>query len=214
MHVLVETNWVVGCAAPAHHQDPAARALLDRAGAGEVKLYLPAVCLNEARRAIQKFQPRHEANAIRSFLAWSKGTGQLSGDDDRTIRRALDMFEAKVKADLKTLDARLTALRSRAGVEVFALDETMLERAIDLSGGELDFLQPFDQAILAAVVVRAERLRGAGAGDVVFCEADADLQPWDKRGDARPPLKRLYDAARIWVHGDFDLNALSRSADW
>jgi len=43
-HVFVETNWVVECAAPAHHKTPAALELLKRAASGELKLYLPVIC--------------------------------------------------------------------------------------------------------------------------------------------------------------------------
>ncbi|MGH9430203.1 MAG: hypothetical protein ACRD3T_01535 [Terriglobia bacterium] len=65
-------------------------------------------------------------------------------------------------------------------------------------------LKPFDQAILAAVLVRAESLRGLGdADEISFCELDGDLQPWDKNGRSKQPLTALYDSARIWVYGDF-----------
>jgi predicted nucleic acid-binding protein len=214
-HIFVETNWVVDYAAPAHHQKPAARSLLDRAHAGELRLYLPATCLSEARRTIQKFKPRHEADAIRSFIRWERmASGKISDADDAVVRRVLDMFETKVHGDLKRLDVTLSSLRGHDGIEVFALDEAMLDRSIDLSGGDLDLLKPFDQTILAAVLVRAERLRVTGEVDISFCELDADLQPWDRRGNPKAPLKQMYDAAGIWVYGDFDLNEPARPADW
>jgi hypothetical protein len=80
----------------------------------------------------------------------------------------------------------------------------MLIRAVELSIQNLQ-LEPFDQAILAAVLVRAEALRDQGADDVCFCELDGDLQPWDKNGRNKLPLVTLYDAARIWVYGDFSM---------
>jgi len=212
-HVFVETNWVVDVAAPAHHQKPAARSLLERADAGELRLHLPAVCLGEARRTIQKFKPRHEADAIRSFVGWGKVIGKIPDTDADVVLRILNMFEIKVNADLKRLDVTLSSLRERQGIEVFALDEAMLERAIELSAGDLGYLQPFDQTILAAVLVRAEGLRAAGAIDVSFCELDADLQPWDKNGNTKAPFKRRYDAAGLWVYGDFDLSEPARPAD-
>ena len=77
-HVFVETNWVVGYAAPAHHQHPDARALFERAEAGELRLYLPSVCLSEARFTIpRKLQPRTEADAIRKFLVWARAPNRL-----------------------------------------------------------------------------------------------------------------------------------------
>jgi len=78
----------------------------------------------------------------------------------------------------------------------------MLVRAVELSTQNLD-LKPFDQAILAAVLVRAEELGDQGADDVAFCELDGDLQPWDKNGRSKQPLTDLYNSAQLWVYGDF-----------
>jgi hypothetical protein len=80
----------------------------------------------------------------------------------------------------------------------------MPRRAVDLSTQNLG-LKPFDQAILAAILVRGETLRAEGAGEVSFCELDSDLQPWDKNGRNKEPLTGLYDSAGIWVYGDFDM---------
>jgi hypothetical protein len=56
----------------------------------------------------------------------------------------------------------------------------MLTRAMELSIQNMD-LKPSDQAILAAMLVRAEALRDQGADDVSFCELDGDLQPYGTR---------------------------------
>jgi hypothetical protein len=213
-HVFVETNWIVGVAAPAHHKLLDAEALLRRAEAGEVRLYLPAVCLTEARFTIaRKFQPRSEAKAIRTFIAWAKDEGRLTAAEDEIVRRAIDMFESKVQGELRRLGATLDALRSHPGVEVFSLNDAMLERAAALGAGEME-LQPFDQAILAAVLVRAESLHAEGFTDLFFCQRDGDLRPWDRHGNAKQHLARLYDAARVWVYGDFELSMPPRPVDW
>ena len=94
------------------------------------------------------------------------------------------------------------SIGTRRLYEVFPLSEEMLRRAVDLSTQNLD-LKPFDQAILAAVLVRGEALRAEGADEVSFCELDSDLQPWDKNGRNKEPLSGLYDSAGIWVYGDF-----------
>jgi len=65
-----------------------------------------------------------------------------------------------------------------------------------------------------AVLVRAEELLRADDSELCFCETDADLQPWDKRGEAKRPLTDLYDAAQVWVYGDFDLNSPERPDHW
>jgi hypothetical protein len=86
-------------------------------------------------------------------------------------------------------------------------------RCADLSYRNLK-LEPFDQAILAAILVRGERLLAEGVEETAFCELDSDLQPWDKRGDPKERLAGMYDQARIWVYGDFLLQAPAKPHDW
>jgi hypothetical protein len=203
-HVFVETNWVFGYVAPAHHKRLDVVELLQRSRSHELLLHLPSPCLTEARRPIQnKCQPRLEADAVRRFLLRARTEGAVSQDQDRTTREVLDRFEQQIRTELRQLDNTLASLRGEPGLEVFPLNENMLERAVSLSTLSLS-LRPFDQAILAAILVRAEELRDAGETDVCFCEIDADLQPWDKRGGSEQPLTDLYDAAGVWVYGDFE----------
>lgn len=214
-HVLVETNWVVDYAAPPHRRRPEAIDLLKRAAAGELKLYAPSISLTEARFTIQrKFEPRSEVDAMRGFLAWARSERKIEPDQVAEIRRVLDMFEKSVKNELKQLQARLDSLREPGnGVEVFALDHAMLERAAALGSGDI-YLEPFDQAILAAVLVRGERLRAGGETDICFCELDSNLQPWGKRGGPKPELTRQYDRAGVWVYKDYTLTSPERPAGW
>src|SRR5262245_30660648 len=125
---------------------------------------------------------------------WAKREGSLSPGDEAIVRRAIDMFEAKVRGELRELGDLLEALRRKPAIEVFALDDEMLDRAAAVGVSDLD-LHPFDQAILAAVLVKAARLRAQGMSDISFCESDSDLQPWDRHGNAKQPLTRLYDAS-------------------
>jgi hypothetical protein len=213
-HVFVETNWIFGYAAPAHHKRADAVGLLERARKGEVLLHTPALCLTEVRPPIMsKCQPRNEADAVRRFLLRAKSDGSISTEQDRATREVLDCFESQIRTELRELDDVLASLRRERGVEFFPLNERMLERAVELSLSHLS-LKPFDQAILAAILVRAEELRSAGELDVSFCETDADLQPWDKRGEAKHPLVDLYDKAHVWVYGDFDLSDPERPEGW
>ncbi|MFS8066156.1 MAG: hypothetical protein ACMG6S_07270 [Byssovorax sp.] len=211
-HVFVETNWLFWYAAPEHRKLRDAVRLLERAEAGEMKLHLPSVCIAEARATIpRRFKQRSESadtQAIKKYLAWAKLHGRIADEENATVRRILDRFDSMVRTELDrldaTLDEALAALRSNPAIEVFALDDEMLERAIDLGASELG-LEPYDQAVLAAVLVRGSRLRSTGATEVSFCELDGDLQPWDKRGNAKQPLTRMYNDAGIWVYGDFEL---------
>jgi hypothetical protein len=97
------------------------------------------------------------------------------------------------------MDEALDKLSHSKGVETFHLSEAMLERCTTLSHSKLD-LQPFDQAILAAILVRAEELRAQGVDQMDFCELDAHLQPWDKDSRPKRPLTEMYDQAELdWL---------------
>lgn len=202
-HVFVETNWVVAYAAPPPARLPAAVELAERAEKGEVRLYLPSICLTEAVRPIRpKYKPREAADSVRQYLAWAEETGKPNKDYAK-VRRILDQYQTAVTAYLQRLEDRLTELRIQPGMDVFALNDRMLSRAAELATTKNLDLKPFDQAILAAVLVRAESIRKEGADDISFCELDSDLQYWDKHGNAKEPLASLYKAAGIWVYGDF-----------
>lgn len=211
-HVFVETNWVVAYVTPAYLQSPVEIQLAESAKQDEIRIYVPAICLTEARRPVQtKFQPKPIASVIRRYVRWAIAAGKLEAEAADITRRVLDQYQAGVSAELQELDERLSLLVHQSGIEVFALNEAMLTRAVDLSVLNLD-LKPFDQAILAAVLVKAEELREQGATDIVFCELDSDLQPWNRDGSMKQSLKQLYDAAGIWVFGDFAMSAPSRPA--
>jgi predicted nucleic acid-binding protein len=206
-HVFVETNWVVEYGAPEHLRPPKAVELVERAAKGDLRLYVPSICLAEARHPIRKkFNPRASSDSLRSYLAWASTQGTLKADDIETLRRVLDKYEGAVLAELGHVEERMELLLNQPAIEVFPLTEEMLARALELSLQNLD-LKPFDQAILAAVLVRAQALRDLGAQDIAFCELDGDLQPWDKDGRSKQPLTALYDAAGVWVYGDFAMES-------
>ena len=74
--------------------------------------------------------------------------------------------------------------------------------------------KPIDHAILASILVRSSNLWDAGEREISFCEADADLQPWDRYGNAKPTLKAVYDKAHLWVYGDYTLTQPPRRKDF
>src|SRR5580704_3592832 len=129
-HVFVETNWVYAYVAPAHHKRLDAVELLQRARAGEVQLHLPSPCLSEVRHPIlTKCQPRNEADAVRRFLVRARSEQTVSPEQERMTREVLDRFERQVHAELKQLDATIASLLGETGLEVFPLNESMLDRA-------------------------------------------------------------------------------------
>lgn len=209
-HVFVESNWLFGYAAPAHHQVPAAVDLLERARNDEFTLHMPNCCIGEAKNAIlAKCQPRNEATAIRRFLGQAEVLNEISKHDATITRDLLDRYERTIRQELDHLNERILTLARLACIEIFALDDAMLARSTDLALAGI-VLRPFDQAILAGVLVRAARLWKAGERALSFCETDSDLQPWDREGRAKPALKSAYDDAHVWVYGDFTLTQPER----
>ena len=151
-------------------------------------MHVPNICFGEARQAIlTKCQPRSEADAIRRYLTWAQPSGHVT-DADATAARLLCL-------------------------EIFGLDDVMLDRATELALAGIA-PKPFDHAILAGVLVRASRLWDAGERTISFCESDSDLQPWDKNGNAKPPLRNAFDRAHVWVCADFTLTQPQRRADF
>ncbi len=201
--VLVETNWVVDVVAPAHLQSPQAFQLLSRAEAGEFELHLPAICLTEARETVpRRFSPRALSADLRKFVRWARERGRVTAEDANTVFGVFNQFDGLVANELTKVPERLDALAKRPGLKVFALSEPMLERQVSIGAMDLS-LKPYDLAILAALLVRAEELESEGHSWVGFCELDSDLQPWDKSGALKPILSDLYNASRIWVYADF-----------
>lgn len=195
-HVLVESNWVVGCFAPRPFHSKAARALLEQARKGELVLHVPSVCLTEAATVIrQKFQPR--APDWSRFREEALEEGLVTEAQNEALLRFFEVFRTTVLRDLAQLDEALDALRLTPGVDVFALNEAMLTRATRLRALSL---KPFDEAILGAVLVRAELLGHGGEDESVFCTLDGDLHPRPSGGRR---LTQLYAAAGLRVHGDF-----------
>lgn len=206
--VLVETNWVVDVTAPAHLQSPQAIQLLQRADAGELQLFMPAICLAEARETLpRRFTPRSRSEDLRKFVRWARDEGHIRLEDAEAAFRVFNQFDGLVANELTKVSERLNGLASHPGLSVFPLSEPMLERQVSVGAMGLS-LKPYDLAILAAVLVKSEELQQDGHPWVGFCELDSDLQPWDKVGARKSILSDLYDNSRVWVYGDFLLEEI------
>jgi hypothetical protein len=206
--VLVETNWVVDVTAPAHLQSPQAIQLLQRADAGELQLFVPAICLAEARETIpRRFTPRSRSEDLRKFVRWARNENRIIPEDAEAAFRVFDQFDGLVANELTKVSERLGILASHPGLSIFPLSEPMLERQVSIGAMDIS-LKPYDLAVLAAVLVKSEELQQKGHHWVGFCELDSDLQPWDKLGARKPILSDLYHHSRVWVYGDFLLEEI------
>ena len=189
--VFVETNWVVDIVAPAHLQSQQASQFLSLAEAGEFELYLPAICLTEARETIpRRFTPRSRSEDLRKFVQWAKRQGKMTTEDANAAFRVFDKFDGLVANELTKVPERLIELAEHPNLNVFPLSESMLERQVYIGAMDTS-LKPYDLAVLAAILVRAEDLQQQEHSWVGFCELDSDLQPWDKNGALKPILSDL-----------------------
>ena len=153
---------------------------------------MPNICIGEARQAIlSKCQPRNEANALRRFLSWALPADHVTPADAEAARIVLNKYESSIRKDLDNLDNTFRSLANLPYFQVFGLDDAMLDRATELALAGIA-PRPFDHAVLAGVLTRASRLWDAGERAISFCEADADLQPWDRNGNPKPPLRDVF----------------------
>lgn len=93
------------------------------------------------------------------------------------------------------------------------MNEPMLAKVTDLSLEALE-LKPYDQAILACLLVRAQDLLASGERELVFCELDGELQPWDRNGNRKDRLADMYDQVNVWVYGDYLLQNPPMPPEW
>jgi predicted nucleic acid-binding protein len=203
-HVFVETNWVFQYCAPVHRSTPESRRLVERAALGELSLYVPAVSLREGCDSIRRKCQPTALKELQDFRRWALANARISAETDAQARTFIAAYANSVQAELDTLDTRIDAIKFLTGVEVFALDQRMLDRAIQLRA-EVATLKPFDEAILAAILVKAGDLTKLGATELFFCELDGDLLPFDRTGQPRKVLADLYRQSGIAVRRDFEV---------
>jgi hypothetical protein len=203
-HVFVETNWLHDYAAPAHHKVPSALALLQRAQQGEFVLHIPSVSFGEARHSIQaKCQPV-DGPGVHRYIRWAHKNGQLDDEQASEAHQLAERYVQAISTELAAVPKIFNDIARLACVRTFALDDEMLDLANHLAFTKAA-QKPFDHAILAGILVSSSRLWKEGERGISFAEIDSDLQPWGPQGAPKDDLRTLYDAAHVWVFGDFTL---------
>jgi len=212
-HVFVETNWLHDYAAPAHHKVPEAVTLLERAQRGEFILHIPNVSFAEARQSIQmKCQPV-DGPGIHRYIRWAHNNGELNDEQAKEAHELAERYVQSINRELSAVPSILKEVAGLPCVRVFAFDDEMLDLANQLALTKVA-QKPFDHAILAGILVCSSRLWNRGERGISFAEIDSDLKPWGPKGAPKDDLRRLYDAAHVWVYGDFTLQFPPRPADF
>jgi len=88
-HIFVETNFLFGAFRIPSKQHRDALALRARFDAGEVKLYVPYLCFQEARHLIAKSLPSNRCADLLEFHRFAAGTGAASWNFDE-VKKLLD----------------------------------------------------------------------------------------------------------------------------
>lgn len=212
-HLFVETNWLYNYAAPAHHKVPAALTLLERAQRGNFILHIPNVSFAEARRSIQtKCQPS-DGPGIHRYIQWTHENGGLNDEQAEDAHRLAERYVQDMRKELSAVPSILKEVAGLPCVNMFALDDEMLNLANDLALEKVA-QKPFDHAILAGILVSSSRLWNRGERGIAFAELDSDLQPWGTKGANKDDLRTLYNDAHVWVYGDFILEFPPRPDDF
>jgi hypothetical protein len=115
----------------------------------------------------------------------------MSEVESTAVRAAVNKYESAIKRDLDRLDYTIRTLAGLPYVRVFGLDDAMLARSTELALAGIA-PEPFDQAILAGVLVSARRLWDSGEREISFCEQDGDLQPVWQVGRKQAPAQRRF----------------------
>lgn len=151
----------------------------------------PHIALREAKAAIlRKHQPK-EHRILQQFRKWAKDHQEIDAQTSIAANQFLGKFSDLVTTELARLDQRIDEIQSASGLEVFALNDAMLERSISLRVEVPDpQLKPFDETILAAVLVRAGDL--VSESRRIFCTLDFDLSPV-VRNNTRKYLSAVYE---------------------
>jgi hypothetical protein len=203
-HLFVETNWLHAYAAPAHHKLPAAVALLGQAQRGDFILHIPNPSFAEARQSIHtKCQPA-DGPGIHRYIRWAHKNGELNDVQADEAHRLAEKYIQDMRMELSAVPAILKDVAELPCVDVFALDDQMLDLANELALTNVA-QKPFDHAILAGILVSSSRLWNRGERRISFAELDRDLQPWGAKGAPKDDLRKLYDGAHVWVYVDFTL---------
>lgn len=207
IHVFVESNWVVEVCAPSFRRSMDALSLLQRAERGEITIHVPHIALREAQDVIRRKHQPNERKTLQQFRKWAVEHGHVDEATSRAANQLLTEFSNIVTAELKGLSRRIDEVAEASGVQVFGLSDSMLSRSISLRNEVPEpHLKPFDEVILAAILVRAEEI--ASAQCRLFCTLDFDLAPV-VRDNTRRHLVAVYNRAQLQVRTSFNLDDIA-----
>jgi predicted nucleic acid-binding protein len=191
-HVFVETNFLFGVFRMPSKRHRDAVALKGRFDAGEIKLYMPYLCFQEARHLIAKSLPNNRCADILEFHRFAVGTRAATWNFDE-VKKLLDAATGEVNRTKAVQQRQLTDFAGAVADGVLHGTKEVFDflEALELDD---DNLRYNDKLILACVLWKAQELKRAGVGPCFFASVDkSDLQPTDHR----PKMAWYYDEAGL-----------------
>ncbi len=187
------------------HRD--ALALNARFRAGDITLYVPYLCFQEARNLIAKSLPSNRCTDLLDFHRYAVAAGTASWAFDE-VRKLLDAAVGEVSRTKAVYQRQLTDFAATVGDGILHGSKHVFDflEALDLDD---DTLKYNDKLILSSVLVRARELKAAGADRLFFASVDkSDLQPTAHR----PKMTRHYNDAGLEFIPNFVLPATPEAA--
>jgi hypothetical protein len=199
-HVFVETKFLFGVFRMPSKRHRDALALKAQFSSGEVKLYVPYLCFQEARNLIAKSLTSSRCSDLLDFHRFAAASGTASWDFDE-VRKLLDAAMGEVSRTKAVYQRELADFAAAVGDGILQGSDQVFDflEALELDD---DSLKYNDRLILSSVLVRARDLKAAGADRVFFASVDkSDLQPTSHR----PKMTRHYDEAGLTFVPNFVL---------
>jgi len=196
-HVFVETNFLFGIFRMPSQRHRDAINLKMRFEAGEIKLYVPYVCFQEARRRIPSALRIKWWSDLLEFHRFAVVTGTATWDLGE-VRKLLNAATAEVSRTKATYKRDFADFAASVGNGILHGTQSLFDflESLDLDDDTLEYN---DRLILSSVLFKAKELREAGVGRLFFASTDKKhLAPTADR----PKMARYYtDAGLIFVPG-------------
>lgn len=199
-HVFVETNFLVSLFCMPSKRKRDALALQKRFDEGEIKLYVPYLCFQEARHRISKNLPNRRCEDLLEFHGFAETNGKTNWNFDE-VKKLLDAATGEVNRTKAVYQRELTDFASAFGDGILHADRRVFDflEALDLDD---DTLQYNDKLILSSVLVKAKELRDSGEPSLYFVSLDKKhLEPIPER----PKMRRHYNEASLTFVSSFVL---------
>jgi predicted nucleic acid-binding protein len=188
----VETNFLFGVFRMPSERHRDALELVARWHAREIKLYVPYLCLQEARHLI--------ATSLRASTNWCSDlfefhrfatTAGTATWDFEEIRKLLDSARGEVSRTKAAYQREMASFASALGEGVLHGTKEVFDvlEALQLD----DDLEYNDKLILSSVLVKAKELRGGGVQGSYFASTDKDFRPTADR----PKMTTYYAEAGL-----------------